>query len=988
MTKVLSFLVVASSVVVPMASGAAITESKRFENLPLRFEENLSRAGGTAHYIARGDGYLLSLAPTESSLEWKSERVRTKFLGANSHPQMEAQEPLPGSANYLLGPPSNWKTDVRGYGRIRYHQVYRGIDLVFHGEQRRLEYDFVLAPRANPRLIRLEISGQHALRVDDEGDLVIVTGAGDITWKRPQTYQMIGGKRRLVETSFAIERANTVRLRVSSYDTSRELVIDPTLSYATYLGGTINDGARSIGIDAGGNVYVAGKTTSPDLRVVSALQPAYGGSTANYFAGDAFIAKYSPAGALVYLTYLGGAGDEGATALAVDPAGNVYVTGATTSADFPTVNAYQSHFAGLGGSGYARFGDAFVAKLSPTGKSLLYSTYLGGSLDDIGFAIAVDGAGNAYVAGGTLSSNFPVTAGAYQTTNHGGGGEPTRTDGRIYYDPGDAFVTKFNASGQPVFSTFLGGTEDDVAMTIALDSSNNVYVGGWTLSPNFPTTSGAYQTTFGGMEPQNFFFNLGDGFVTKLNSTGSALVYSTYFGGGGDDMVSALAVDSSGNAYVTGSTSTMNMKTSQGAFQPVYGGYTTLPFLIEQLYGDAFVGKLNPSGSAFLYLSYLGAEANDAGTAIAVDSSGNAYVAGFTDSRLFPRTQDAIQKTLAGDGNGEPVNGSVGLILYGDVFLSVVNPTGTKLVFCTYLGGTLDEGAGGLVLDGKGNAYLTGITVSSDFPTTSNAAQKSFGGDTPTPTFPKGDAFYAVFSGFAANGPVLNAVTNSASNATPPISPGMVFTAYGAGLGPQTLAGAQLDSSGRLASTVSGAQMLFDGVPAPIVYTQANQFAGIVPYSVAGKSSTQVVAVYQGQQSQPLTVPVAAAAPGLYSLNFSGSGQAAAFNQDGTLNSSSNPAAKGSIVVLYGTGEGLLTPVPQDGSISAAPPTWQPQQSISLTVGGEPAAVVYGNTAPQEVAGLLQVNAQLSPNTPSGSQPVVLTVGSIKSQANLTIFVQ
>jgi uncharacterized protein (TIGR03437 family) len=972
-----------SNAIMPILLADVIPPTKRLHDLPLRFEESLAPTSSGIRYTARGEGYLLTLTPTESWLEWKSDRVRTRILGASPNLQMVAEEPLPGSTNYFVGRAENWKTNVPGYGRVRYHEVYRGVDLVFHGEQGRLEYDFILAPGANPGLIRLEITGQRGLRIESNGDLVIDTSASEIRWNRPETYQSIGGQRHRVESRFVIKRGNLVSIQVGKYDRDRELVIDPTLSYATFLGREANEGARGIGLDAAGNIYIAGKTTSPDLPVVSALQPVYGGGTANSFSGDAFIAKFSPAGALLYLTYLGGSGDDGATALAVDAAGNAYVTGATTSTDFPTANAYQAHFGGLGGSGYSRFGDAFVTKLSPSGNRLLYSTYLGGSLDDIGFAIAVDSAGNAYVAGGTVSPNFPVTNGVYQSTYNGGGGEPLRTNGLIYYDPGDAFVTKFNSSGEPVFSTYLGGSRDDLAMTIAVDSSNNVYVGGWTLSFDFPTTPGAYQRTFGGTEEQNFFFNTGDGFVTKLNPSGTALVFSTYFGGMGDDVVGGLAVDPTGNVYITGSTSTMDLKTSPGALQTAYAGFVILPFQIEQLFGDAFVGKLNPSGSAFVYLTYLGGENNDAGNAIAVDASGNAYVTGFTDSRIFPRTPDAFQSSLAGDGNGDQGD----LFLYGDVFLDVVNPTGTKLVYGTYFGGIMDEIGGAIALDGTGKVYITGVSESNNLPITANAAQKTYGGAQQVPPFPRGDAFYAVFSGFPVP-PVLNAIGNSASNAPPPVSPGMVFTAYGSGVGPQTLAGAQLDASGHLASTIAGAQILFDNVPAPIIYTQANQIAGIVPYEVAGKSTTQVVAVFQGLQSVPLAVPVAAAAPGLYSTDFSGTGQAAALNQDGSFNSSSNPAAKGSVIVLFGTGEGLLKPTPPDGAIAAASPVWQPQQAISLTVGGMPATILYANTAPQEVAGLLQVDAQLSANTPSGSQPVVLTVGSINSQAKLTIFVQ
>ncbi|MEO8027348.1 MAG: SBBP repeat-containing protein [Bryobacteraceae bacterium] len=969
--------------------GSAPGRGEMLNKLPLRFEEQRGE-GAAVSYVARGADFSVRIAPNESWLERRNParkavaRVRSRLLGANSGGPMEATEPPVGQVNYLVGPADRWRTGVGGFGRIRQRNVYDGISMVFHGEEGLLEYDFLVAPYANPEAIRMELTGQQGLRIETGGDLVVATAAGDIRWKRPEIYQEANGKRTPVAGKFRLSGKRVVSFEIGAYDRSRELVIDPTLSYATYLGGAANEGARGIGLDAAGNVYLAGKTTSTDLKTVNALQANFGGMTANYLSGDAFVAKFSPAGALVYLTYLGGTGDEGATALAVDAGGNVYLTGATTSSDFPIVNGYQKAFGGLGGGGYARTGDAFLAKLDATGKKLVYSTYFGGARDDLAMAIAIDGAGNAFIAGSTLSTNFPTTQGAYQVGFKGTGGQPFRDTGTTFIDTGDAFVAKFNPSGQLVFSTLVGGGLDDIALTIAVDSTGNVYIGGFTLSSDFPTTNGALSRRFGGTEDQNFFFDTGDGFVAKLNPTGTALVYSTYFGGFGDDCVSSIAVDSTGAVYMTGFTSTTNLRTSTNAFQPAFAGYVGLPFLIEYSFGDGFVATLNPAGSALVYLSYLGGNANDGGAAIAIDSAGNAFVVGFTDSTNFPTAGSPLQATLAGHGGG----GS-DLLLYGDAFVAMVNPDATKLLYSSYYGGTFDDGATGLALDGSGRALVAGITVSSNLKVTDTAAQKTYGGGQSARFFPKGDAFFAVFSGFPIPAPVLGAITNGASNLVTPVSPGLVFVAYGTNMGPSATASPQLDSNGRLASTVAGAQMLFDGTPAPIVYAGAGQFSGIVPYSVAGKQTVQVVSVYQGQTSAAFPVTVAPAAPGLFSSNFTGSGQAQVYNEDNTLNSSANAAARGAIVQIFGTGEGLLSPALPDGSFVPTAPFPSPTLNVSVTVGGSPASeILYKGVIPGGLVGVIQINARLSPNTPVGNQAVVVTIGNVASQPNLTIAVK
>ena len=378
---------------------------------------------------------------------------------------------------------------------------------------------------------------------------------------------------------------------------------------------------------------------------------------------------------LEYSTYLGGSGVDQGYGIAVDSAGNAYVTGSTESTNFPTANAFQNTFGGGG--------DAFVTKLNAAGSALVYSTYLGGSDGDFGAGIAVDSAGNAYVTGVTDSTDFP-TANALQNTNSGG--------------IADVFVTKLNAAGSALaYSTYLGGSDFDSEPNIAVDSAGNVYVTGHTESTNFPTAN-AFQSTSGG--------GGGDAFVTKLNAAGSALVYSTYLGGSEAEFGGGIAADSAGNAYVTGTTDSDNFPTAN-ALQPTSGGGTGLAD------GDAFVTKLNAAGSALVYSTYLGGSDFDYGGGIAVDSAGNAYVTGVTDSDNFP-TANAFQSCTYGSNQ--------------DVFVTKLNAAGSALVYSTYLGGSLFEDSGDIAVDSAGNAYVTGSTYSTNFPT-ANALQSTSGGD-------------------------------------------------------------------------------------------------------------------------------------------------------------------------------------------------------------------------------------------------------------------
>ncbi len=991
----------------------ALDHSAFVDRLPFRFEENRGQVAAAAPFIATGPDYRFEASPTRNVLTWTDKRSRnsasldTRFVGATSRARLLPESPMAATTNYFLGrSPKNWHTGIPNYARLRVSGIYPGIDLVYHGTGGGLEYDFEVQPGARSESIAFEVGGAKHIHLTAEGDLVLAAGAGEVRWKKPVLYQVSPNGRDPIQGGFELTPGGRVRFHVGDYDRRRTLVIDPTLAYATYFGGPEDtqigfEKARGIGVDAAGNVYVAGISAANDLPVTpGVVQTAFGGYTANlrYLTGDAFIAKFTAAGAISYVTYLGGKGDDAALALAVDSAGNSYVTGSTNSSDFPvTSGVLQQSLKGSGGNFCTIFGDAFVAKLNPSGTSLLYSTYLGGSLDDAASAIAVDGQGNAYVAGATLSTDFP-TVNPFQATMHGSGGEPGRPScgGAPLFDLGDAFVAKLNPTATSlVFSTYLGGSMDDGATAIALDSAQNVYVGGFTLSQNFPTTRGAKQTAYHGVDQDNEFFHTGDGFVAKLNSSGATLAYSTFLGGSGDDAVWGLATDKAGTVYAAGSTSSPDFPVTSGAVQTDYGGYTLLPELIEQNFGDGFVARLDTQGATLLYSTYLGGSANDGALAVALDPSGLIYLTGMTDSKDFPVTKDALQPTFGGDSTSVRTN----YLPSGDGFLTIIDPNLPTPVYSTYYGGEYNDVLQGITLDSNGNVWMAGYTESPNLNVTANAAQKTYtgfpashGGISPSSLI-VGEAMVVEFSTAATtNGPVLQDVINAASGKGGVVSPGMIFVAYGGRLGPANLIGSAVDpASGLLSSTISGTSVLFDNVAAPLVYVTANAVAGTVPYEVAGSTSAQMVVEVEGQRSAPITVQVQPTAPGLFSLNESGAGPAAADNyltSHGTLNSSSNPAPIGAVMAIYATGEGQTDPPGQDG-LSATSTVPKPVAHVSVTIGGVPQTkILYAGAIPGEVPGVLQVNFMVAEHTPHGVQPIVVTIGGASSQAGITVAIK
>ena len=934
---------------------------------PRFFEANNGQASGTVEFLSRGSrSTLLLMTAGRALLRFPNSSLQMNPGGSAGRPRGSGVMPVSGTINYLLGGDrGKWRTNIAPYSAVKFEQVYPGIDLVYRSESDQLEYDFIVSPGADPRAISLEFSGAERMELNG-GNLMFTLKDGTIEHRKPSVYQQAGRERREIAGRYALA-GGRVRFEIGAYDRHFPLIIDPVISYSTLLGGAQEEGAFSAALDRAGNIYLAGITRSPDFPRTTGSGPGHSVPGA-YDSTDAFVAKLNPQGtALLYATYLGGADGDTIMSIAVDGDGNAYVTGGTNSKDFPvTAGVFQPRFGGTGGSSLPPFaspsGDGFVAKLNPTGSALVYSSYLGGTGIDQGYGIALDSSGGVYVAGATASPNFPVTPGAVQPALHG--------------FP-DIFVAHINATGTGLlYSTYLGGSRENLAFALAVDSSGNAHVTGTTSSRDFPVTAGAIQSSFSGRVA---------GYAAKLNSTGTALAYSTYLGGNNSTYGYGLAIDPAGNALVTGTTNATDFPATAGAFQS--RGKS------QAQGGDVFVTQLSTSG-ALVYSSVFGGNGPDTGYAIAADKSGNAYITGSTKPYGngpwidFPTTSDAIHRC----GTGNPAG-----------FLAVLGPGGTALKYSGYHGSGSGGGSIGtaIALDAQGRVYLAGSTSTPNFPVTSGAVQTKPGGGNrdfdSTNLYPyAGDAFLSRIDLTTPQPFTLSCAVDSASFKPNFVSPGELVSLFGAGIGPAAGVPAVLDATEHLPTLLAGVRVLFDGNPAPLLFVRSDQVNAVTPFGLAGKASTQIQIEYQGVKSEPLAVPVNSANPGIFTLDSSGSGQAAAFNEDGSYNTPSNPATAGSIVVLFATGAGKLEPVPEDGKIvRGTPPRTAP---ASAYVGSCQAEVVYSGSAPELIAGAIQVNvripAQAPPPAPPGAVcgrgdvPVVLLFGDAPSQQAATISVR
>ncbi|AXC11340.1 Cell surface protein [Acidisarcina polymorpha] len=710
------------------AASPAITAA--YGKLPLSFEANRGQSDPQVKFLSRGQGYSLFLTDTSAVLSLskdlasqpktsaiggkaapqkaakvKTDVVRMELAGAARGMQVSGADPLPGKANYFLGKDSSkWHTNVPTYAKVKYSNVYPGIDLVYYGNQRQLEYDFVVAANADPKQARLHFAGASKLKLNSGGDLEIIAKDGEIAFHKPVVYQLKDGQRQPVEGSFQLLANNTVGFRLASYDQSRELVIDPVLAYSTYLGAG-SDTPDALAVDAEGNLYLSVENDSP------------------------YLVKFDAAGStMIYSTSLPGTGSSnndnvgGIYGIAVDATGNAYLTGAATISNFPvTPGAFQTVYNSINGTG-------FVTKLNPTG-GIVYSTLLGGSSSDFGTGIEVDAEGNAFVAGYTSSADFPTTAGAFQP-------KANITDSSV------GFVTKLNAAGSSlIYSTFLQSTSSkeniSYATGIEIDGTGDAYVAGYTHGPDFPTTPGAYSTV-----------NTYTAYVAKLNPEGSGLVYSTYFPSEG---LGSMAVDSAGDVYSVASTGPV----TSGAFQASGKGWT---------------GKLNSTGTALIYGTYVGGTGELSGKpgdliGIAVDHQGHAFVSGYSYGG-FPVTPGAFQTTYKGVNYPQRAGYS------SNGVLAELNADGSALLYATYLGGSGNihgdgDSARQAVIDGFGNVYINGIAASRDFPVTGGAFQT---------TNEAGGAGSPFVAKFAFHGGTTTTVTSNHSS--PVAGEEVTFTAH------------------------------------------------------------------------------------------------------------------------------------------------------------------------------------------------------------------
>lgn len=696
-------------------AGAAHASGREWSRQPLAFEANRGQVDARVRFVARGAGYTVFLTPTEAVVAFgggsEPAVLRLQPVGASAAAELVPGDPLPGVVNHG-GVGATTPISAPTHASVRYAEIYPGVDLVYYGRARELEYDFVVAPGADPGRIALATEGAERLAIDGEGALVAHTAAGALRQPRPVAYQEIDGARRSVRADYVLDDAGHVGLRLGAYDRAHTLVIDPVLAWSTYLGGSGEEGdwwaagpVFGLAIDAAGNTYVAGVTTSVDFPTTPGAQGAIGNQ-------DAFVTKFSPTGAVVYSTYVGGPCNDVAYDVAVDAGGNAYLTGRANglcTLEFPA--------------------GALVAKLGPTGAPA-WSLVLGGGYGDTstGSAIAVDAEGRAHVAGSTTSPDFPITPGVLRAAPCPTATDPTYTDG---------FVAKVAANGgELLYSTFLCGDAFDAPQGIEVDAAGNAFVAGWTYSTDFPTVNALQGTN----RAQPFGTN---GFVSKLNAAGSQLLYSTYLGGTIDDRIQDVAIDANGNAYVTGTSTSTDFPTTPGVLQPQRGGV----FCVDQFCTDAFVAKIGATGNTLVYSTYLYGEGFDEGTGIAVDPAGNAYVVGNTASLFFP-ISNAFQPTSEVRGPS-------------DAFVAKLSANGSRLLHSSYFGGSggasplagADEGTA-IAVDAAGNAYVAGGTRSFDLPTTPGAFQPLLGGGV-CDFFggPCGDAFVAKITAGGA-GPV------------------------------------------------------------------------------------------------------------------------------------------------------------------------------------------------------------------------------------------
>jgi hypothetical protein len=843
---------------------------RNFGKVPLNFEPNRGQVAPEVQFLSRGPGYALFLTPGEAVLELNkgksasaSSTLRMKLLGADVSAKAAGDTPLPGKVNYFIGnDPKKWQTGIDTYKRVQYTGIYPGIDLVYYGNQRELEYDFVVAPHADAKQIALSFAGATP-RIDASGDLVLPAGSGDARFHKPVVYQMVGGSKVSVEGRYQIADGK-VGFALGSYDHTRSLVIDPVLSYLTYIGGSANDLINGIAIDTAGSAYIVGTSSSSDYPTKNAYETISPGMAAASGRYSLVVSKFNATGtALVYSTFIGSTEYTEGFGIAVDPGGNAYVVGDTTYGTYPvTPGAFQTICGGNytvpqgssapvrtnGCVGYGQ-GDTggVLTKLNPTGSALVYSTYLSGNNYNSVRAVAVDAAGEAYVAGLTNSQCnlgvysltgyqpfdcYPTTSGAAQT------GANVSTGGGIR---NFTFFSKLDAAGaNMLYSTLLGPNNfqqqsTTAPLAIAVDPAGLAYVSGYS-SNNLFTTAGSYQPT--SSTANNQF-----GFVAKFDPTAQRIIYSTYVSGPKGSMP-YVAADAAGNAYLAGNTTDCSYPTTAGVYQT----QARFPAGTNTNCGSGFVSKLDPTGTTLLWSTFVGDDpVNGEPTsldAIALGSDGSIYVAGNASGAGYPSVNAVAPQAQ----------------YYQYNVVSRLNPAGTALLFSTTLSGTASsaDNASGIAVDPAGNIYVAGITNSFTLPVTAGAFQ-------PTNTKTNG----ANYTGFVAKIAPTVTTTTTLTLPTGTITAGQpaTFTAKVAGpagttaiptgtvtflSGSTTLGTGTLDATGTATYTATS----LNGT----TYTVTASYPGNSTFA-SSVSAPQTLVVTPATATVTLTAP-ATAAPG------------------------------------------------------------------------------------------------------------------------------
>jgi uncharacterized protein (TIGR03437 family) len=935
----------ASSAAKEAAARAAVDAN--YGKLPLSFEANRGQAAKPVRFMARGGNATLLIKPDAAVLTISREKqvakVQMALLDANPNPSLTGLAKLPGKSSYFVGhDPKQWTTDVPNYAQVKYEQVYPGIDLLFYGNQQQLEYDFVVAPGADPKQIKLKFTGAQQMQIDKKGDLVLKTKAGEVRQHKPVIYQEVASARRTVTGRYVLGKQGVVGFELGEYDARLPLVIDPVFAYATFFGSRIG---TAIAVDTQGNAYIA------------AGIPATAGAYSN--GSTLSVAKLNATGtAVIYAATFGGSSDDRINDLAVDQAGSCYVTGRTESPLFPTTaGAFQTNFGRLADNNY----NAFVLKLNPAGNALVYSTFLKGDTPspitepkvNEGNAIAIDAQGNAYVTGYTNTTDFPTTLGAFQPNIATFPSSPGNN-----FPPMDPFVTKLNPTGTGlVYSTFLGSASNiEDGKDIAVDKDGNAYV---TCSTSngyndarrppgtpFPVTPGAYQTTDTFGSAGGFIVRYAS--ISKINPTGTALIYSTLIGS--SPLSSSpvnVAIDNAGNAYVTGYTISTTFPVTPGAYKTTGGGKSTA--IPGDDNPDCFITKFNASGSALVYSTYFGGNYVDRCFDLAVDGGGNAHVTGLTISSDFPQIGLPPHTIGVGEAGG---------------FVTKLNATGSALLQSIFIKFSQPEA---LTLDTAGNAYVTG--QAGLIQPTANAYQttQSTGGVVKI-TSPR--SFTSV----------------SAASYTADLASESIVSAFGVELATTTQSAATTPLPTSMAGTTvkvrdsSGTERA-----APLFFVSPTQINYLIPAGTAQGVAT--ITVNSGDGTLSVATPtIRQVAPGLFTADASGQGLAAAV----ALRVKANGSQSFEPIARFDPGQSRFVPIPIDlgpegeqvflilygtgirfrSSLSA----------VSVTLGGISAPVSYA-AEQGGLAGLDQVNVQL-PRTLVGRGEVVVALIADGKAAN------